>query len=156
MHGDLKPEVKIFSAERFTRCIDNPEELVNTNQFYPRIMLATAGSIGSGLDSPDVYSVYRVGFPTSIFEMAQELGRCRRGCTNDNGVVTDNFHLFLTFDDFAYLNIRLYLPKPVVPSNITQILSAEEDITMQQNNLLLILNMIKLNGECWHVQLEKS
>ena len=57
INGGLKPEVKISSAERFTRVINNPEELLNNNLFFPRIMLATAGSIGAGLNSPDVFAV---------------------------------------------------------------------------------------------------
>ena len=47
IHGDQKPEVKFVSAERFTETITNPEELINSNKFYPRILLATAGSIGA-------------------------------------------------------------------------------------------------------------
>ena len=74
IHGDLKPEIKFFSAERFTETIKNPEELTNSNQFYSRILLATASRIETGLDSTDFYTVCRVGFLTSIFEMAQELG----------------------------------------------------------------------------------
>ena len=57
IYGDLKPEVKFVSAERFTKVIVNPGELIYNNKFYPRILLATAGSIGAGLDSPDVFSV---------------------------------------------------------------------------------------------------
>ena len=77
--GDLKPEVKFASAERFTKVIKDPESLITNNEFFPRILLATAGSIGVGLDSPDVYAVCRAGFSTSIFEMPQELGQCGRG-----------------------------------------------------------------------------
>lgn len=57
IHGDQKPEVKFVSVERFTETIANPEELINSNKFYPRILLATAGSIGAGLDSPDFYAI---------------------------------------------------------------------------------------------------
>ena len=63
INGDLKPEVKFVSAERFTEEIEDPESVVNRNQFYPRVLLATAGSIGAGLDSPDVFAVVRLGFP---------------------------------------------------------------------------------------------
>jgi len=63
----------------FTKIVDNAEELVNSNSFYPRILMATAESIGAGLDSVDVYSVVRVEFSTSILEMVQEMGRCDRG-----------------------------------------------------------------------------
>ena len=51
IHGDMKKEVKFISAERFTKIITNPQELIDSNKFYPRILLATAGSIGAGLDS---------------------------------------------------------------------------------------------------------
>ena len=130
INGDLKPEVKFASVERFTMLVEEPENVINNNQFYPRILLATAGSIGAGLDSPDVYTVCRASFSQSIFELAQELGRCGRGCSNPNGIVTDNVHLLLTLDDFIYLNTRLYLPSPAVPSNITPILLPHEEIAM--------------------------
>ena len=94
IHGDLKPEVKFANTERFTETIQNPEELITKNLFYPMILLATMGSIVSGLDSPDIYAVYRVGFPTSVFEMAQDLGQCGLNLTNANGFVTDNFLFF--------------------------------------------------------------
>ena len=154
IHGDQKPEVKFVSAERFTETIANPEELINKDKFYPRILLATAGSIGAGLDSPDVYAVCRVGFPTSIFAMAQELGRCGRGRSNENNLVTDNFHLFLTLDDFVYLNERLFIPGPPIPSNINPILSIEHERRLQHQHLLDLLKMIVLRGDCWHIQLE--
>ena len=59
--GALKPEVKFASAERFTRVVDDPEELLNRNALFPRILLSTAGSIGAGLKSPDFFAVCRYG-----------------------------------------------------------------------------------------------
>ena len=129
---DLKIEVKFGSAECFTYINDNPEELIDSNPFYPRIIIATTGSVGAGLDSPDVYAVYRVGFPNSIFEMAQELGRGGCGRTNDHATVTDNFHLFLTCDNYIYLNTRLYLPKRVVEAIISPVLFGQNEISIQQ------------------------
>ena len=35
IQGDLQPEVKFVSAEQFTRVVDDPQQLINTNQFYP-------------------------------------------------------------------------------------------------------------------------
>ena len=37
IHGDMKAEVKFVSASMFTKTVANAEELVNKNQFYPRI-----------------------------------------------------------------------------------------------------------------------
>ena len=91
IQGDMKAEVKLVSAQMFTKTVDNAEELVN-----PRILMATAGSIDAGFDLVDVYSVVRVGFSTSILDMVQEMGRCGRGRWNDNNLVTDDFHLLLS------------------------------------------------------------
>ena len=118
------------------------------------MLLATAGSIGAGLDSPGVYSVCRAGFLTSIFEMAQEMGQCGRGRSNDTGTVTDDFYLMLSCDDCIYLNTRLYKPPTPVPRHIPPILTIVEERCIQQNNLLILLKMIVLKGECWHIQLE--
>ena len=76
IQGDLQPEVKFVSAELFTRHVDDPQLLLDSNIYYPRILLATAGCIGAGLDSSDVYSVCRVGMPSGIIDMVQEMGRC--------------------------------------------------------------------------------
>lgn len=96
IYGNLKPEVKFVSAKRFAQVIPNPEELINWNKFYPRILLAnTARRIGAWLDSPDEPSLCHADFTTGIFEMAQEMGRCGRGRSNDTCTVTDNFYLIL-------------------------------------------------------------
>ena len=62
IHGDMKKEVKFVSTERFTRTVQNPQELIDSHQFYPQILLATAGSIRAGLDSPDVLVSYELDF----------------------------------------------------------------------------------------------
>ena len=151
INGDFKPEIKFASAERFAQVAHNPKELINNNHFFPRILLATAGSIGAGLDSPEIYAIYRARFPTIIFEMAQELGRCGRGCSNENGIVTDNFHLLLSLDNLIYLNTRFFLPSPIVLSIITPVLLAQKEIAIQQKNVLTLLKLIVLKGACWHV-----
>ena len=91
---------KVFSADRFTESISNPGELINSNKFYLRILLATVGIIGADLDSADFYGVCRLSFPTSVFAMAQELGRCGGDRLNECTMISDNFHLYLTLDDF--------------------------------------------------------
>ena len=69
IQGDMKSAVKLVSAQMFTKTVYNAEELVNINSFYPRILMATSGSIGADLDSADFYNVVKVGFSTSILEM---------------------------------------------------------------------------------------
>ena len=92
-----------------------------------------------------------MGFPTSIFEMAQEYGRCGRG---RSGTVTDHFYLLLSCQDFIYLNTRLYKPSTFVPSTISPILSLQKEKEIQQQNLIDLLKVIVLKGDCWHVQIE--
>ena len=137
IHGDMKKEVNFVSAERFTESIADPQILLDSNKFYARILLATAGSNGVGLDSQDIYSVTRIGYPTSVIDMAQEMGRCGRGPSSSGSAVTGEFHLVLSLNDFVYLNQRLYLPedsgnKPTVKP----LLTIQEEITMQRDNLL--------------------
>ena len=91
--------------------------------------MATAGSIGTGLDSQDVYSVTRIGYPTSVIDMAQEMGRCGRGRSSSGSAVTGEFHLVLSLNDFVYLNQRLYLPEDSGNKSIVKPL-----LTIQEEN----------------------
>ena len=73
IQGDLQPEVKFVSTEKFTKHNLDPQLLIDTTICYPRILLATAGCIGAGLDSSDVYSVSQIGLPSGIIDMVQEM-----------------------------------------------------------------------------------
>jgi len=96
--------------------------------------------------------------------MVQEMGRCDRGRQNDNNIVTDDFHLLLSCKDFVYLNQRLYQPQPSLPSvqaqpkpslpSVKAIMTVADEIQMQRENLLDLLKMIVLKGDCWHKQIE--
>ena len=37
IQSNMKAEIKFVSAQMFTKTVDNAEELVNSNSFYPRI-----------------------------------------------------------------------------------------------------------------------
>ena len=87
--------------------MDDPQGLFDQNTCYPRILLAMTGSF-VGFDCAEVYYVVRIGFPTSAIDMVQEMGRCRQGRNNSDGVVTDEFHRILSLPDFIYLNEKLY------------------------------------------------
>ena len=127
---------------------------MDKNEFYPMILLATAGCIGAGLDSPDAYSVSRIGFPSSITDMVQEMGRCGRGRFSTIGSSVDSMNLCLSLDDYVYLNQRLYLPAPKTPTHAVCILSRVEVIDLQRANLLELLKLIVLRGNCWHKCIE--
>ena len=141
----------MYKYNFFTKTVDNTEDLINSNLFYPRILIATAGSIGVGLDSVDVYSVVRVGFPTSILEMVQEMDRCGHDRQNENGIVTDQFRLLLSCQDCVYLNQLLYLSQTPLLDTVKATLTVEEDITVQHNNLLSLLKISVLKGTCRNI-----
>ena len=147
--------MKFVSAEQVTCSAENSQQLIDLNQFYPHILLATAGCIGAGLDCSDVYSVCRIVFPSSIIDMVQELGRCGCGRASLNGGYTYNFYLKLNLDDFVHLNQRLYLPQPKSVNYSITILSALDTIAMQQSSLLELLQLVVLKGGCWHNHIEK-
>jgi len=68
----------------------------------------------------------------------------------------DNFNLFLTLEDYVYLNQRLYLPKLKSPSNVVQIMPPASGINLQCSNLQDLLKMVVLTGGCWHQMIEDS
>ena len=113
INGDMDSEVKLVSATTFTSETNNPRDKIDKNEFYPRVLIATSSCIGAGLDSSLVYSVVRIGFPTSILDLIQEMGRCGRSRCNDGANPTDDFFLFLSLSDFMYLNERLLLMKTI-------------------------------------------
>ena len=67
--GDLESEVKLINAQTFTQEVHDAAELIENNTFLASVLIATSSSIGAGLDLSHVYSVIRVGFPTSILDL---------------------------------------------------------------------------------------
>ena len=157
INGDMESEVKLKSATMFTTHINNPRELVDGCKFYPRVLIATSSCIGAGLDSSYVYSVIRIGFPTSLLDMIQEMGRCGRNRSNDGTDPSDNFYLFLSLQDFVYLNERLYNP---TDNNTRQhngrVIDYGSQIQLQRKNLIKVLSFVYLNNNCWHMTLEQN
>lgn len=146
----MKKEIKFVSAERFTQSTINPQVLIDSDQFYPQILLPTARSIGAGLNWQNVFSVTHISFLASVIDMAQEMGRCSWGTDSRPG----EFHMLLSLNDFVYLNQQLHLPQDPVSEPIKPLLSKEEEIKMQRDNLLDLMKMIVLQGSCWYIQSE--
>ena len=72
--GDQEPEVKFCTTFVFTDKV-NAEELLKNNEFYAHILFATAGFIGTELDSSDIHLVFRRGIPTNRMNIVQEMGK---------------------------------------------------------------------------------
>jgi superfamily II DNA helicase RecQ len=155
INGDMESEVKLLSATTFTADIRNPQHLIDNNKFYPRVLIATSSCIGAGLDSSSVFSVIRVGFPTSVLDMIQEMGRCGRSRHGDGTNPTDDFYLFLSLQDFIYLNERLYdTIEDDVRNDSARVIDYESQRLLQRRNLLKVVSLIYLNTNCWHTMLE--
>ena len=157
MNGGMESEVKLMSATRFTSNATNPHESINNNAFYPRALIATSSFIGAGLESSSVHSVIRIGCPTSVLDLIQEMGRCGRNRVNDGTNPTDNFYLFLSLRDFTCLNERLHNSNNDESRNDnSRVIEFEEQRQLQRNNLLEVTNIICLNNTCWHQLLENE
>ena len=63
---------------KFSKRNDDPTFLIDNNKHYPRILIATSSYIRGGLDCGDNDLVMRDGFPTSLLDFVQEMGRCGR------------------------------------------------------------------------------
>ena len=153
--GDLETEVKQVNAERFTEEVTNADELIEDNEFYPRVLVATSSCIGAGLDSSLVYSVLRIGFPTSLINMIQEMGRCGRGRINDGSSPTDLFSLCIRLNDYVYLHERLFSNVTDEDiNNISRIINFYEQRNKQQKDIDDVLKLIFGTSKCWHSVLE--
>ena len=155
--GDQDPEVKHQSAQKFTMDMSNDaiEDSIKSNEFHPRVLVATSSCIGAGLDSDAVYGVIRIGFPTSILNLVQEMGRCGRNRSNNGLSPTDQFILNVTLNDFVYLHERLFINvDEKVKNHKSRVISYEMQRNKQMADLDSVLKFLFLNKSCWHCYLE--
>ena len=111
INGELPSEWKLISSQLFTNELTNISEQILKNEYVPRILLATSGCIGAGLDSKYVVLVLRDGFPTSMIDLIQEMGRCGRSWNEsiENDIsIMDAFHLIISLPSFTYLIERIF------------------------------------------------
>ena len=123
-------------------------------------MLATSGCIGAGLDCSDVVLVLRDGFLTSMIDLIQEMGCCRRSrpTNNDNIIgIHDCFHLIISLPSITYLIEGIYastlLSKDELELRESIIMTTESKL-LQLNNIVEVLGFIFNSTKCWHSSLE--
>ena len=158
--GNIEPELKLAYTESFT----TPFKQTTQHQFSPRILLATASCIGAGLDCHDVYSVIRIGFPSSTLDLIQEMGRCGRGRSSNDTIPTDNYVLIINLSDFIYMYERIYTKeksdepeKPYYVKMRNEVITETDQMQQQVDNLMELLKLLVLNsGQCIHYCLERS
>jgi hypothetical protein len=80
-------------------------DIEDPTKFTPRVLLGTSGCIGTGLDSSDVHLMLRLGLPTNLLHLVQEMGRCGRSSnsnSDDDSTTTSNFyHVMFTLQDYV-------------------------------------------------------
>ena len=76
--------------------------------FSPRILFATVGCIGAGLDCESAHLVLRLSFPSSMLDLVQEMGRCGRGRNDDNPATSDTFVILINVFDFLCMVKRMH------------------------------------------------
>jgi hypothetical protein len=99
VNGGLEASEKFFAIKLF---LGN----ISSNAIVPRVGVFTAGAANCGIDDPLIYSVHRLGFPCSLLDLIQELGRAARRITAS--ILTDSFRLFVNITDYAYVLIRAF------------------------------------------------
>ena len=151
------------------------EEIEDTSKFTPRVLLGTSGCIGTGLDSDDVHLMVRLGLPTSILHLIQEMGRCGRNLSTIDPLDTlrNCYYVMYTLHDYVYLTERLYIndiQSPNEEDNISSeddspaadigdvciVISKDEERGMYRQNLDKCLSLFCLYNGCWHTILEKE
>jgi hypothetical protein len=112
---------QIFSGPDLTETIQNEDGSESQLHFNPRVLVATAGAANAGLDSPDVRIIARDGFPPTIQDMTQELGRAAR--YHDASPLDNSYTLVISLPAFFSLLFRIF----VVP-----ILAREQEVAKQK------------------------
>ena len=96
-----------------------------------------------------MHSVVRIGFPTSVLDLIQEMGRCGRSRLNDGANPSDDFYLFLSLTDFTCSNERLCQNADDDARNkSTRIMDCDAQLQLQRNKLLEVLRLTCLSNTC--------
>ena len=92
--GGMESKVKLLSVTTFAADMPNPRDLIDNDRFYTRVLIVASSCIGAGLDSSSAFSVMRVGFPASVIDIIQEMGRYGRTRNGNGTSLIDNFFCF--------------------------------------------------------------
>ena len=145
--------IKFTRAERFTKAVENPEELININcisyGFY-QLQQKVQGQV----------QVHLTFFQFISFGSQQAYFKWLRNQKNVGGVVqiltvkSQTILIFFNIGRFVYLSTMLFLSSPIVKSIIIPVLLAHEEVAIQYKKLLTLLILIVLKGVCWYESLE--
>jgi hypothetical protein len=167
VNGGLFKEQKFHNTNTFLGDdLEEPdiERVGHTLSFKPRVLVATSGAANAGLDDRRVTRVIRDGFPPSVRDLVQELGRAGR--RPDASPSVDRVVFIISFSSFAALCFRIFLlpllpdPDPVPstreggtssassPSVLPETLADTQ--TRQYQDVVGVLQLLCLGKSCFH------
>ena len=158
---------KQLCTVQFTSSFSN-EEIEDPTVFTPRILIGTSGCIGAGIDCDDISLVARLGMPTSLMHLIQEMGRCGRNASGEYENTLNCYHVIFTLKDFFYLNERLFYEEKcddeteetsdgvIQTDDNEDTISIEKHREMMQKSLHRCAQLMTLNIGCWHEHLENE
>ena len=97
--GNQETELKYAYTTAFTNLEFATVESISSTKLCPKFLIGTLGCIGAGLDCDYVQLVTRIGFPTSIIDFIQEMGRCGRQQSHHND--HNAFAIIFTLNDYV-------------------------------------------------------
>jgi superfamily II DNA helicase RecQ len=104
--GDLFKEQKFYYINLFLSPSGPIQSSNDTGEsFDPRVLVATAGSANAGIDSDSVCLVLRDGFPASISDLLQEIGRAGRH--DQASPMTDGCRICISLKHYVLLLMRI-------------------------------------------------
>ena len=154
----METELKMSYTTAFTNT-NLDVALPNTNNMLqPRILIGTTGCIGAGLDCKDVHYILRMGTPSSIIGLIQEMGRCGRNVhsTESNTTIKNSIDIVFNIKDYIYLYERCYhIDSDDSIESLQDCEQKNKFIYVEIKNLRQIGSMMFLESGCWHVNMEQ-
>jgi superfamily II DNA helicase RecQ len=106
-----------------------------------RVLLATSAA-NCGISSTFSFLAVRYGFPPTLVDLLQEMGRVCRG-PRSVGDLHDRYHIYLNCSLFLSLLMRIKRETSV------------KERSIQLNDLMMVLRFLLLPSRCYHVALEE-
>jgi superfamily II DNA helicase RecQ len=106
-----------------------------------RVLLATSAA-NCGISSIFSFLAVRYGFPPTLVDLLQEMGRVCRG-PRSAGDLHDRYHVYLNCNLFLSLLLRIKWETPV------------KERSIQLNDLMAVVRFLVLPSRCYHISLEE-
>jgi hypothetical protein len=149
MNGEMFPQQKFHLIGVFVG-----SEKTHVEKLAPHILIATLGCANAGIDCDLVNKVICEGFPPSIIDLFQALGRTGR--RQGSGPATDSFLVIASLQLYKDLLVRMYLQKNEEASEDdgAQLALVREELCLRRHHDLdEVLRLLVLPQDCMHRQI---